>query len=813
MSRVLLIAILLTMAITSKAECISHHKQEVIADKSRNVDVVERIFDISASPGNVEELPSIIFTPKPESKDNIINTLGSVASLINILGGSAFTFNKDGEPFSKISMNFDTTTGVFTLIPQNIVAEAGYYELIVKKAVIDKIVPQYSCDLDGDIVLAYTIKPSSKPVGPFSSDDLSVVNRYYNIDPMPGEVIALSQIVFTPVEDKFEEIHNLLVKNASEIDKITSLVEIALKLKRGETDYSSVKLSVDIDNAILRFVFNTPATEPDIYSLSIPKAAIDLIVPGNKLDESSLFLEVKYIVTGTKFELGYNYDGRYVKVEAGPGWTIRYTLNDSSPIDSNLSLYENGTIDLKGLNTLRAVAVREGFDNSSELLFTPSYYADTSNIFTSCPGLISEYRDNIFSHVTNGDALWLHGSLYDGSPNIDSSDYNIIKELLSPELRHLDMSDVIDEVIPVDALNIEGLRSVVLPASLSSVGKQVFGKDICAIEWVKSGNAPSDLFNGIDNPNLLVFTERKAYLDEAVNVFVSNGGVLTNIVSGVNADAIKLTPGYPWYSPKEFVAHNISYTRTFDKTTSLEGAGSGWETLVLPFDVQKVTHADKGELKPFISNWHSSNAKPYWLCTAGISCWEETSEILANVPYILAMPQNNWYSEEYNMGGVITFSSIDAIVAATTKNPTIPYFKGGDIVATYETVPKGSDVLLPNETSYDFRGVDYQPGGIFIPGERDAQPFECFIHSISGTPQRILDNVTTGISEVKGTTLTRIWTESGNLCVTSGIGMNLPLNTIDGKMVMTISVKAGETVRISSLSRGIYILGNVKILL
>ena len=111
------------------------------------------------------------------------------------------------------------------------------------------------------------------------------------------------------------------------------------------------------------------------------------------------------------------------------------------------------------------------------------------------------------------------------------------------------------------------------------------------------------------------------------------------------------------------------------------GNGKGWETIALPFDVQKISHSSRGEIVPFPAYSSSSNQKPFWLANFSGSGFRRTAAVLANEPYIIAMPNSTKYQNEYNLAGDVMFS------AENVQVPKTPTFSG-TFVPAFSTVKR-----------------------------------------------------------------------------------------------------------------------------
>jgi hypothetical protein len=175
------------------------------------------------------------------------------------------------------------------------------------------------------------------------------------------------------------------------------------------------------------------------------------------------------------------------------------------------------------------------------------------------------------------------------------------------------------------------------------------------------------------------------------------------------------------------------------------GNGKGWETIVLPFNVQKISHTTRGEIIPFASYNGGVNQKPFWLASMMSGGFRSSSKIEANTPYIIAMPNNSSYRNDYILVGDVTFSSENVSVPAT------PSFSG-TFMPTYSTVTKSSNVLALNVVNkYVSSSGGYDAGSRFISNLRDIRPFEAYISQGSSTRGIIeigFGDGTTGMAEV-----------------------------------------------------------------
>lgn len=157
---------------------------------------------------------------------------------------------------------------------------------------------------------------------------------------------------------------------------------------------------------------------------------------------------------------------------------------------------------------------------------------------------------------------------------------------------------------------------------------------------------------------------------------ITNGSVPAslsgkNVVTGSTASTINLTDGNSFATPVDFTASEINYTRSI--TTGTDGSGSGWTTIVLPFDVDEVWAVD-GEGSEQIDWFHSlsdTNGR-FWVRkflndgTNSVT-FDYTDKIEANTPYIIAVPGNKWGSQWDLTGKQLVFKATGASISAGEK--------------------------------------------------------------------------------------------------------------------------------------------------
>lgn len=195
-----------------------------------------------------------------------------------------------------------------------------------------------------------------------------------------------------------------------------------------------------------------------------------------------------------------------------------------------------------------------------------------------------------------------------------------------------------------------------------------------------------------------------------------------NVIQKNIAERITLTDGNDFFCPMAFTATAISYTRTFPSGYSPDG--SGWSTLVLPYDVQSVNVGDGGQpslaLRPL--NWFRApddSGKQFWLMelcesTSGSIVFTHSQSLQANRPYLIAVP-GPAYGERSLTDCPIVFSSEHAVVQATdiVYDPRDAY----NFVGTYATRSVPESYIL-NDT-----------GSTFVHDDQPIFPFRAYLSS------------------------------------------------------------------------------------
>ena len=335
-----------------------------------------------------------------------------------------------------------------------------------------------------------------------------------------------------------------------------------------------------------------------------------------------------------------------------------------------------------------------------------------------------------------------------------------------------------------------GLVSVEIPASVSYDGTtyQVTGIDndalkgssMAALIWNVGAALTNNAFsNSSIGSNFLLYVKDASHAPSSVK----------NVVVDGTAQSVLLSDdGGQFYCPKSFTARSISYTHNYSMETG--GDGKGWETIALPFDVQRIKHSQKGEIVPFTSYSSSSSQKPFWLANFSGSDFRRTSAIKANEPYIIAMPNSSKYKSDYILAGDVSFTAENVQV---TKTPSF----SGLFVPTFATVARSSTVhaLNVNNRFVKYSG-SYEAGSCFISDLRDIRPFEAYFS----------DSSTRGIFEIN---LDGSTTDMDRILFSVEEGQKVTIHTLSGLQVVSTTQRDFDAVW-QQLPRGVYIVNGTK---
>mgnify|MGYP002672919587 CR=1 FL=1 len=496
-----------------------------------------------------------------------------------------------------------------------------------------------------------------------------------------------------------------------------------------------------------------------------------------------------------------NYNGKKVTLSSSvANANIYYTTDGTTPIPGNSRKYSNESIEINGLGTIKAITTKDLMNNSEVATYViPAYYDGKKQVEVKTAGNLAKAFEWNNGKPAN-ENLKVIGT-------INTTDLSSLRGMTT--IQHLDLSKVNIEgnALPDQSFANMGLKTISLPASLKTSGKELFtgNQALAAIIWNANENLPAEALSGIDNPNLLLYVNTKTYAPASMN----------NVVAGGNAESIVLTePGSDiasagnFYVPTPFTAQKISYTRNFKQETEI-GVCQGWETIALPFEAQTITHETNGAIAPFAKG--DKTAKPFWLYELSPNGgFQAAAGIKANTPYIISMPNSMSYSDEYILKGNVTFSATNAAINATAGNSIKNDYR--EFITTFEQIAKGDGIYALN-VGEEYQG--YRPGSIFADNYRDVKPFEAYLTTAQAAQAFSLQfgGGVTGIDNlpVKNVEGVKAWTNGSTLFIQSDKARKVMVFSTTGMLMKTVAVEAGETVSVSDLPSGIYIVNNKKV--
>ena len=179
--------------------------------------------------------------------------------------------------------------------------------------------------------------------------------------------------------------------------------------------------------------------------------------------------------------------------------------------------------------------------------------------------------------------------------------------------------------------------------------------------------------------------------------------------------------GRSYSIPLGFKAKKIMLERDFGGWTPMGGC-AGWETIVLPFTPTKIEHQTKGVIAPF--NSEVKGAKPFWLRSLTSEGFVDVTTFAPNVPYIIALPNNDAYMEEYRLTGKIFFSAENVDLPATPETLSASEGPSYSLQPTYHFVESGPQIYALNVT-YWINGYDY--GSVFARSSSNVYAFEAYV--------------------------------------------------------------------------------------
>lgn len=499
----------------------------------------------------------------------------------------------------------------------------------------------------------------------------------------------------------------------------------------------------------------------EVYSRYTSREEIELsgedlptleVTPYMYIDKDSLYIEVKDSVT-----LYYTTDGTL---------PTKYGNRYDTPLH------------LGAKTRARVVAYKKGYKCSTPI--------EKINWFKQGD---ATYR--IISEITPEVALT---EAVDGNTKVNYVGHWIVEE----SVEHNGYSFAIVGIDSATFCNATALRSVKIAGeALRFIGNNLFHgcSALNAVEWDINLPIGTEMFDATSYYNLLVYVREEIDfshpLIDTKRMFLIKDG---------NTQSLHLNAGKPFYCPRAFMTESVSYQRTFTQATG-NGDAAGWETIVLPFDVQKFTHSTKGEIAPFGIDAHHN----FWLAELTGEGFKPTTSIRANTPYIIAMPNNTEYGE-YSMSGSISFSANQ-----TTILPTDELTESGGtefkFVPTYESMAPHDKIYALNVGS---KYETHKAGSVFVPNRYTVTSFSAYIVPTAVQQSAPFYRIQKEDETEKVTYDFAVKSHKGTVYVSSPEAKKVFVYDITGRKVCHVACAAGIT-EITGLSEGVYIIENIKI--
>lgn len=469
-------------------------------------------------------------------------------------------------------------------------------------------------------------------------------------------------------------------------------------------------------------------------------------------------------------------DSVYVEVDDADA-AVYYTLDGSTPTAYSARYTAPFVLDSKAM--VNVIARKEGHRRSDVVEFDNWFAADgatyrivsTVNPQASVSAAMSgNSAKDYVGDVIVGDEVW-HDSVVYVLTGIDSHAFSGATALRSIEVSGQHLQSVGDSLFHGCA----GLNAVVWDID-TPVLATMFDKNY---------------------HNLLVYLPDTMQL---AHPLVDSHDM--TLVRGGHTEALMLNYQYSFYAPRSFTAAHVTYSRYFTQSTGL-GTSAGWETVVLPFDVQRITHASKGDIAPF-----GQGAKySFWLAELAADGFKAASAIRANTPYLIAMPNNTEYGDN-SLSGQITFTADDVTVHATDE---VTVTEGPDFmfVPTYAKVEANDSVYALNVSK---KHDTYAAGSVFAPGMYDANPFTAYVVPLAGHHSAPLYRIHMQPEPEVEVAVPAFAVEAreGVIYVTLPEARTVVVYDMVGRQVCAVACKAGVNA-IAHLKEGFYLVEKTKV--
>ena len=468
-------------------------------------------------------------------------------------------------------------------------------------------------------------------------------------------------------------------------------------------------------------------------------------------------------------------DSLYLTVEDADA-TIYYTLDGTVPTAYSYQYTE--PIALKEKSTLTLMARKEGYRRSN--------YFTYSNWFKQ-EGFTYRIQSTLSPKVSLTEAMG-------GNDENSYAGHIVIGDTVEADSLVFVLAGIDDATFR----NATALRSITLESNtLESIGSELFHgcSELIAVMWDIAHPITADMFDANSYHNLLVYAPTGT---EFTHPLIDEGRMAL-IVDG-KAGSLRLNAKKSFYCPRSFVADEVSYQRTFTQGTG-RGESAGWETIALPFDVEKFEHAGKGDIAPFGVNATYN----FWLAELADKGFQQATSLRANTAYIIAMPNNSEYGNN-TLNGSVTFSASQATIYSTDE---VNVSEGTEmtLTPTYEPIAASSDVYALN---VDAAYGNNKPGSIFMPGRYATKAFSAYgLPAGSKVAPYYRIQTQPDVEEIAVSEFA-VESKDGVVYIMVPEAQTVVVYDMTGRQVCRVACEAGINT-ITHLQRGIYMVEKTKI--
>lgn len=410
------------------------------------------------------------------------------------------------------------------------------------------------------------------------------------------------------------------------------------------------------------------------------------------------------------------------------------TALKSLELPEGIEYVGNGNV--QGCPSLTSIRIPHSFTN-----IPPSFLSGCNNLVSvELLADIQEIPSSMFAYCTSLKTVTLGANItsigiqafYDCTALTDFSQFDQITSIGREAFRNTGFENVVLSAnvrsIKQGAFENSQIKSLTVPATVTDIEGSIINycPNLTSVFW----DSTADVYDAQGSNRycyLYLGDKNTAYGPNWKNV----------IIEGIAENIELKTPeywedqnAYSFFCPRAFTAKKISYTRRYDQTTGI-GQSSGWYTLALPFAPTAITHETKGVITPFGDT--TEGAKHFWLRELKSDGFADATAIEANKPYIIAMPFNYQYQEEYNLNGTVTFSAENAELKATPD--VLPPSEGPEfkLYPVFQFIPYDQVKTNMYTLNVNFTVAGHEQGSVFAYREYDGiNPFTAYV--VPNTP-------------------------------------------------------------------------------